>query len=370
MRDNAELRLPKWNVSVAELFQSAGSLAPGKGDAARDVADLSRLFTTDRSARRGGYLSTPRHRRAYMSYFAPLNAVKVACLIDRLHGEGLLPTSRSLHVADVGAGPLSASVGIWAALDDVQQVVAVDRSRGALQDGAAWLRALAGDDAPRIDLRVARLPGDHGLDAAAFDVIVLANVLNELGDARRELGRRTSLVARLMRCLRPGGRLLIVEPATRVAARPLMQVRDLLHRDGQARVVGPCTGASSCPLLGRGGDWCWAELNYRAPPSWAALERRANIRPGPAQCAWLLLARPDDNVTLPGGLRMVGGLMRDGGIERRYVCGEKGLSVLEAAGQLPAVARAERGVHLSSPPNGARLRGAPKRVSSGRDGRA
>src|SRR5213594_482234 len=114
------------------------------GEPDREVADgvltLSRLFTKQRDALDANYFADPALRRAYLLYFLPVNAAKVASLLREMPA---LP-ARPLRILDVGSGP---GVGALAVLDHLSQrgdaahhgseVIAVDRSREALQEAEA-----------------------------------------------------------------------------------------------------------------------------------------------------------------------------------------------------------------------------------------
>src|SRR5947208_17040115 len=104
---------------------------------------LSSLFTKERDALGGDYFADPALRRAYLLYFLPVNAAKVASLLREMPA---LP-ARPLRVLDVGSGP---GAGLLAVLDHLAQrgdathrgyeVIAVDRSREALQKAEALWR--------------------------------------------------------------------------------------------------------------------------------------------------------------------------------------------------------------------------------------
>lgn len=66
---------------------------------APDVARLHRLFTSDRSERRPDYQRDPALRRAYLGFFLPHNAVKIALLLERARREGALSVHREIPLA-------------------------------------------------------------------------------------------------------------------------------------------------------------------------------------------------------------------------------------------------------------------------------
>src|SRR5437870_13181457 len=68
---------------------------------AEGVRTLSRLFTKQRDELGANYFADPALRRAYLLYFLPVNAAKVASLLREMPA---LP-ARPLRVLDVGIGP-------------------------------------------------------------------------------------------------------------------------------------------------------------------------------------------------------------------------------------------------------------------------
>lgn len=320
-----------------------------------DVARLHALFTDERADRASGYLRDAAMRRAYLGYFAPLNAVKVAQLLQQLTTEGVLPRCEHPKILDLGAGPLSALAGAWIHYGALGACVAVDLAQRAMEDGRRML-----DDAgatPTIDsleLRCRSVTGVFGSPDERADVVIMANVLNEVGDPRRDLERRVQIVERALSCTRPGGVVLVMDPGTRVHGRGLQQLRDALLDKRSADVIAPCSGAQRCPLLVRSSDWCHQELPWRPPPEIARLERAAGLQKQTLKFSFLLLRAPDPSSRTLGsaGLRLVGGLMRSSDAERRYACSAEGLVTLQSrAKRLPwRVAGAHRGAWLSSSP--------------------
>jgi len=124
-----------------------------------------------------------------------------------------------------------------------------------------------------------------------------------------------------------------------------MALRDELVGDG-ARVLSPCRGARTCPLLQTRGDWCHQDVRWDdRPPNYRALERAAGLPKDQLAVAHLLLATGDDVDDGPRrGLRLIGGVMRDQqGVERRYACGRDLVTVGGTPRLSPQLATAIRG---------------------------
>jgi SAM-dependent methyltransferase len=308
------------------------------------VARLSALFTDARGHRRPTYMQDPALRRAYLGFFVPHNVARIALLLLRAAEEGLLPSVAAPRVLDVGAGPLSGLLACWAVWGELGPSHAVDISRTALEDGAALFEAVGGRPAGLTLLdRSLTAPPAGWLPGGGVDVVIAANVLNEIGDPR-EPGPRLRLVEQLVGALHPGGRILVVEPAMRVEARALMAVRDGIVERGSAAILSPCRGARRCPLLATRGDWCHGDVRWSSrPPAYRQLEQATRL-PKETLAATHLLLAPSTTPTPATGLRIVGGVMRDQhGRERRYACGRDLVTLAGTPRLAPRVAQAARG---------------------------
>jgi hypothetical protein len=123
-----------------------------------------------------------------------------------------------------------------------------------------------------------------------------------------------------------------------------MAVRDAVVDDGLASVLSPCRGARACPLLATRGDWCHGDVHWPSrPEAYRAVERAARLPKDTLASTHLLLGRT--GVAPPrGGVRVVGGVMRDThGVERRYVCADDLVTITGRPRLAPALARAARG---------------------------
>ena len=89
--------------------------------------------------------------------------------------------------------------------------------------------------------------------------------------------RRAALLEEAAGLLRPGGSLVVVEPALRETSRQLLEVRDLLVARGFV-VRAPCLFRGACPARLRETDWCHAERPVEPPPLVAEIARRVAER--------------------------------------------------------------------------------------------
>jgi ubiquinone/menaquinone biosynthesis C-methylase UbiE len=133
-----------------------------------------------------------------------------------------------IHVLDAGCGP----GGNTALLTELDRVVGIDISPEAVH--------LANERYPRMEARVgdiADLPFDDGSFDIALAITVLAMVADD-GRAVRELARVT----------RPGGAVLLIEPAIPRLRRSHDQVTRILRRYSLGRLEGLARDAGLTPV--------------------------------------------------------------------------------------------------------------------------
>ena len=333
----------------------------------RGIAQLSALLTTDRDDLPRDYMSRPAHLAAYLHWFLPWNVYRLGRLLAGLP----LPLGADARITDLGAGPLTFPLALWLARPDLRtiplQYAGVDRAESALRVGRDLFAGLAGDAGAR--WRVTLRPGPIAARPAPAQLLVAANVLNELGSERgvRRKGPDASAPERLVmqweRLVAPGGRLLLVEPGVRVAAAQLVRVRAAALARGWS-ALAPCTHGAACPLPGtRSGGWCHFAFDTAGAPRWLeSLGRAAHLPKERASLSFLLLAAPDQSADVPADpavLRVVSeAFSLPEGRHGCYACGAQGLALLTATGQ-PARARLAPGDRVVARPP-ARPRRDPK----------
>jgi hypothetical protein len=290
-----------------------------------NVAELSRLLTSARGERSLSYLNQPPLLSAYLYYFLPWNVYRLCRLLPGLD----LPLAAGDAIVDLGAGPLSFTIGLWLCRRDLRSVplefYCLDRGKAALEAGkklfaalsappggaCPWtIRAIHGDlnqgvarfhrpRAPRPEAqsqarntaqgaaRNTALDGARGAGRGAA-LVTAINLYNELsqsispGDdagqrrfAKNQAALLTGLAAR-------GGRLLVVEPGTPPSGRFITLLREALISLNRPP-LSPCVHPLSCPFPGPGGGkpaakWCHFAFDTEdAPASLRRLSAAAGI---------------------------------------------------------------------------------------------
>ncbi len=311
------------------------------------VAGLSRLFTKERTALHRTYLDDPDHAAAYLSYFLPVNLSKIQVLLDEMPEDTQADQKADgLHLLDLGSGP---GTGALALLDWLRQrrpeqtrrltVVAADSSAEALKlakslwDGYCGETGTTGARLNLCEANLERAPGGSWGDPvkadAPYDLIVLANCLNELfTQAADPVASRAGLIAELLPLLAPHGTMMIVEPALRETSRDLHRLRDRLLQEQRCTIYSPCLHERNCPALVHPDDWCHEERAWEAPPGIKAIDQEVGFIKDALKFSYLLLRKDGKTIVprRPQTFRLVSELRELKGDTRAWVCNELGRS--------------------------------------------
>jgi len=303
-----EGRIPALLARARSLLDLGGGpshrLAAGEiAKAARAVETLHEGLVGRRELATAATYRDRAHLGAYLLWWWPQTYAKVRSAL------GLLPALvRPARILDVGAGPAPAALAI---LDSVGggEAIALDASEAALLEG----RALA-DGAPlrmlHSDAYSARSAGGE------FDLIVLANVLSEIPEARRD-GLLDSLP------IRPSGSVLLLEPALRETGRALLEFRDRALERGFF-ATGPCLTQRPCPALASSRDWCTASAEWNPPAHLRQLADATGLRADEGLSYAPLVLSRTAIAPQPGVWRVVGIAPPEKGKKRLWVCNDEG----------------------------------------------
>ncbi len=311
---------------IEQLFVQSYRYAQGlhRSDLIGDIEKLWRALTLERADSLSNYFKNAGLRRAYMGYYMPLYAAKIALLLQRLTKEGFLPnfSEKPLRVLDLGSGPLVGVMASRLAFGPLKRAIAADREIGPMRSGYEFLKPfLKEEEASQIFLRRINLgvPASFNFNES-FDLIILSHVLNEFGSSRRFLPKKNDLVLSALKMLADGGRMLIVEPGNRVCSRDIMAMRDELFADAAVSILAPCTGIAQCPLLKNSTDWCHGELDWKRPDICTKIDEKIGFDKSMLKYSYLLLSKKEIQPDASKDWRIVSGNMSHEGVVRRYAC--------------------------------------------------
>jgi ribosomal protein RSM22 (predicted rRNA methylase) len=333
--------MDRLNASISQsllhvIMQSGSTSRVAGPQLVQAIAGLSRVFTKERGAISQAYLEDPVLAAAYLSYFLPVNLSKVQALLDEMP---VTEEGQRFSVLDLGSGPGTGALAVldwWhrrrfemavsaVALDTVPSAL---RQAERLWDGychaagitAASLHMCEGDLERRAWLEQVK-------ERAPFDLVILANCLNELYlGAKDPIGARAGLVAEVFALLAPRGTMMIIEPALRETSRALHQLRDRLLQEKRCTVYSPCLHENSCPALINPHDWCHEERKWEAPPIIHKIDEEVGFIKDALKFSYLLLRKDGKTIVERRAdvYRVVSELRVMKGEKRAWLCNEQG----------------------------------------------
>jgi len=328
-----------------------------------DVAELSRLLTSDRGQRGLSYLGRPNLLSAYLRFFLPWNLYRLCRLLPGLD----IGLGANDVITDLGCGPLTFAAALWICRPDLRRVPlefqCIDRSGPALEAGRKFFAALtsatltsetlANETVPwKIRVLKAELGAGKTKPAA---LVCATNVFNEMyGDISRcnaeTLKRNAEKSARLLESYAPDKAacsILIVEPGFPRCGEFIGLLRNALTERGH-RPLSPCPHDNNCPLLGpahgkaKTGKKRWCHFAFEtddAPRALQQLSSAARLPKERAVLSFLFTGRqknpgatippPGDKVSTQHPARVISDAFplprqRLG----RYACSRQGLALL------------------------------------------
>ena len=333
--------MQRLNVMVSPFILDAIQAAvEGEGVSSKKlsqaVADLSRRFTKERDSLSRSYLNDKLLGPAYLQYFLPVNLAKIQVLLDEM------PTPKEdegFSVLDLGSGPGTGALAVldwWhqQALPHPLSVTAVDGSRVALQQARQlWDRycQVTGVGEASLQTYVGELErrawSEQVRQRAPFDLIILANCLNEIyADAQDPIEMGASLVTESLSLLALHGTIMIVEPALRETSRALHQVRDRLLQEKRCTIHSPCLHENGCPALVNPTDWCHEERNWVPPTIIQEIDHEVGFIKDALKFSYLLLRKDGKTIVERRHdiYRVVSELRELKGEKRAWLCNEQG----------------------------------------------
>ncbi len=327
----------------AELAPSLGTWNDHLSGA---ILTLSERFTRALDQAPTNYLDEPVLLQAYLAYYVPVNAAKIAMLLAEMPDiEAQAQQSHdAVRVLELGGGPGTGLLPVldWYARQPWREtlrleIITVDRSIRALEAGSRLSKRLI--DRLRLkqvtvqpiqaDLEKLVLShgGFHGVPDGPYDIVMVANCLNELFRRSPDpVQMRMAFLRTYLEALADSGTCIVLEPALRPVSRDLHRLRDGLVASGACAVYSPCLHDRSCPALVNPHDWCHEERPWIAPEWVAALDRQVGFIKDALKFSYLLLRKDGKTIVprQPNVFRVVSELRTMKGDQRVWLCNDTG----------------------------------------------
>jgi len=241
------------------------------------VAALSDLFTTERPERRfPDYFADPKLLAAYGVFFLPQSFIRTSLALDQTcRLRQWRPASRIPSILDLGSGPGSCGVAAAYRLKSLGfaalSLTGVDKSPSALVAMEAFAREVLGDGVGVLS-RVGDIARPETWPDGQHDLIVAGFVLNEM--PLLDPAGLLKWVELVRERLRPGGMLLILEPALKITSEKLQKLSDACAGTGLIARIAPDLNQLPDPQLSSGEHWSHEARPWEAPASTEFVNRR------------------------------------------------------------------------------------------------
>lgn len=315
------------------FFREIAPHLPQVHAVAANAKALSLRFTSARDERSRDYLKTSEALDAYIAAFVLPGAAKVLHCLQQLDALGHIPSEGPIAVLDLGTGPGTATLATALYLAHGRpgvhvRIAAMEQSRGALAKAQELFRHIA---PPEHSLEgavthVSAASLKSALRDARFDIVIAANLLNELSE-QAALELCEEIVASR---LRENGALLVIDPALKETAQPLMRMRDTLLGERKASVLAPCLNQARCPMLAANErDWCHFYIDWKRPEYLEALDAASGMDHRHLKMAYFILGKNNGFGTRDSELetrtwRVVSSPLVSKGKREIVLCGEDG----------------------------------------------
>lgn len=193
---------------------------------------------------------------AYAIYYSPINYAKVWHLLQQIPPNTL---GAEINILDYGCGPGTATFAATDFFSATANILAYDQSPAMTAVGQKILNVRP----PPPGSRITFTNSAKDFAEKKFDLILAANVLNEIQDA----SQRWKLVSKLINQLSTKGVLLILEPALQKNAHDLVVLRDqLVGEMPNFSILFPCTHKAPCPMRQQEDlAWCHFCMSWEPP---------------------------------------------------------------------------------------------------------
>jgi ribosomal protein RSM22 (predicted rRNA methylase) len=188
-------------------------------------------------------MSEPDLATAYALYYLPINFFKLNYLFEQI----AFDEDKVLKVLDYGAGPGTGTLAFQSYVSNQIEAVVYDKSEHMLRVGERLFS--------KKSTNVLLTSKVRDFAAKSFDLIILANALNEFSSEEE-----ANFIKHLDHLLAENGVLLVLEPALKTITRNLMSFRTKLLQTYSYNMLFPCTHCLDCPMLKEADNWCHMEL--------------------------------------------------------------------------------------------------------------
>jgi len=310
------------------------------------AGSLSDAFTTGRDPSFNGYGSNRKALAAYGLFFFPRAYVRTL-LVLRECGTDFRPT----RITDLGAGTGAAGLACLHFFSDAKpmHLHLVDRAKEGL-DLAQTIFSESRSLWPNASLRTTTADARDYQHEDEVDLIISSFAVNEWMENEPAEDKLFEWVKKQLKSLRPGGRLILLEPALHATVERMERLRDRIAEHHVARILAPCPHHAPCPMLAQKRGWCHEVREWKVPESLRWINRQLLRDVHLLKFSMLVLEKGPPKTADTPWMRLVSPVKKENGKYVVHGCGHDGhlhtcewLTKRLSAGQKAASEELERG---------------------------
>jgi ribosomal protein RSM22 (predicted rRNA methylase) len=266
---------------------------------ATQVLELSDIYHSAKGSpevwKNKGYLA------AYLSYFQPLNFLRLQQVIDDGLKVGFWQGLKQVVDYGAGLGTFEAALsGFTAQTPQIQKIISVEPGRAA-NDWQHRLRQIM-----NTSWNVEAAQSDDFINVMPPTLVGFSYSLNEM--------------AKLPPIAQKAEALLFLEPSTLQAGRRLQELRGELLQKG-FYAWAPCLHQQECPLLKHSPrDWCHTRLHVEMPEWFLKLEQHLPMKNNSVTYSYLLVRKTPPAKYSSQDFRVIGDTLFEKGKVRQAIC--------------------------------------------------
>jgi ribosomal protein RSM22 (predicted rRNA methylase) len=251
-------------------------------ETARFVKRISDMYIA-RNSDFSGLWQKPELVQAYLSYFMPLNILRLLYVIEQAIQSEFFSGLENL--IDVGSGPGTLDFALCEKNIQFSTSHFVELAKPAIEAHKNLLRELNLSTQNKTWAEKLNVSGktNAGQSEPSKTLVAFSYALNEM--------------AELPSWALNSEALLIVEPSTQEQGRNLQMLRQKLIDQGFS-IWAPCTHQKACPLLTHSKtDWCHSRIHIELTPALKAIEKHLPIKNQTLTFSYLLARKKSPHVT-------------------------------------------------------------------------
>ena len=285
---------------------------------------LSDTFTTGRESGFSSYRDNKKALAAYGLFFFPRTYVRTRMVMEECAAEWNA-NERPIRIVDVGAGTGAAgfaalqTLSTWMPNQQVHldmvdcEMAGMDLARPVFNAGRElW---------PLASMKAVKANAQAYIPDAGVDLMLTSFAINEWMEDKTP-DKLHDWVTGNLAALRPGGWMIIMEPALRTSVERMERLRDWIAAERIARILAPCPHHQPCPMLAEKRGWCHEVRTWKVPPSLRQINRALQRDVHLLKFSFLALQKAPAKAS--GWTRLVSPVKKENGKFSCFGCGADG----------------------------------------------